>query len=167
MASKIKHVSNLNETDLYVAEGIAAGKTQTEIAKELGVYSTSVNHRIARKPALKELIKKIQENILDEGITQAKDNIIHAITNYKKPQILEIEEGENKKKVFDWQLREHGFKASLKVLESAGVVSGTGMSVQINNIYNDNRQEIPEVITEWLKGKLDDTLDAEYKEIGE
>jgi hypothetical protein len=154
---------DFDKLDIAIAENMAQGLSQRATARELGLKThTTVNDRLKKKPKLQELIRTVQESVINEGLELAKENIVHAIQNYKKPQTLEIEG----KKVFDWQLREHGFKASQAVLQSAGVLSGPGIAVQINNIYNDNRQEIPEVILEYLKNGSNNVIDANYEDLG-
>ena len=65
--------------------------------------------------------------------------------------------------------KSHGFAASMKNLESAGVLASNVQSVTIQQIYNDNRNEIPESIKELIsavqKRDMCKSLDEEVIDI--
>ncbi len=98
--------------------------------------------------------------MIDEALSVSADNVIHVIKNYK------VNQANNKGEEME---KSHGFTASMKNLESAGVLASNVQSVTIQQIYNDNRNEIPESIKELIsavqKRDMCKSLDEEVIDI--
>ena len=127
------------EQDLIIVEGSVLGDKGRDIAAKAGCSPATVS--IYQRGRLKELIEQVRTRVIDEALSVSADNVIHVIKNYKANQANN--KGEEMEK-------SHGFTASMKNLESAGVLASNVQSVTIQQIYNDNRNEIPESIKELI-----------------
>jgi hypothetical protein len=117
----------------------ANGATTRTIEAQVGYDHTTVSRALHTPPA-KAIIEAIQARIINEAITQGADNIIHAVTSYKS--IPPNGEGA------DPQLREHGYKASMELLRSIGILPSHSTSVFIQQIFQGSR--VPQVIVDIL-----------------
>lgn len=112
------------------------GIPQHIIADQIGVTRECVNRNL-HKPAIQEQIAKIKAQLLDQAAQQSADNIIHVVQNYKAgiKSVIGVDKEGNPIEAIDTQLRDHGFKASLRILESIGMLpSHTAPTlIQINN----------------------------------
>ena len=146
------------EQELIIVEGTVAGKGQELIAKEAGCDHSTVS--VHSRGKLKELIEQVRTRVINEALTTSADNVIHVINNYKKNK------AENKGEEME---KSHGFMASMKNLESAGVLASNIQSVTIQQIYNDNRNEMPDSIKELIgavqKRDMCKSLDEEVIDI--
>lgn len=146
------------EQDLAIVEGIVAGDTVRDIAKKADCSIGTVS--IQSRGRLRELIEKVRTRVIDEALTDSAENVIHVIKNYRKNKATD--KGEEMEK-------SHGFAASMKNLESAGVLASNIQSLTIQQIYNDNRNEIPESIRQLLntvqKRDMCKSLDEEVIDI--
>jgi hypothetical protein len=106
---KTRSRRKLNAVDMKIAEARAAGFPMGQIGTMVGVGKSTVQRRL-QNPELKEAIEKIGAELLSCCVRTAADNIKYAIESYRAPWIKE-----------DSQLREHGFKASQRLLESIGI----------------------------------------------
>lgn len=142
-----------SEERRLIAERTVEGKSARAIAEELDVNVGTVISHQKKDPKVRALITRLQNKLLDNSLETSVDNILHAVGKYQTTEKT--------------QEKDHGFKASLRVAESVGILSGAGgLAIQVNNIYNDNRQEIPDVIKDFLTKRGEtDVLDAEYKDI--
>jgi hypothetical protein len=92
-----------------------------------------------------------------EIIEPAYNNIQYAIQQYKTTE--------------DEQIREHGFKASTKMLEGIGIFPSHSTSLVVNNIYQSiTHNEIPKEIIELLRCRIEQPatstiIDAEYDDV--
>jgi predicted transcriptional regulator len=118
------------EQDIQIAEARAAGASLQEIASQNGFHESTACRKL-QKPDIKKHIEAIQAKIADECYNQAAENISLAIKQYKPQAALKTEER-------DPQLREHGFKSSLRILESIGILPSHAPSIMIQQIYNTN-----------------------------
>ena len=114
---------------MQIADERVNGATLQKIANQNG-FDVSTASRKLSKPELQEYINKLQTEIINKTLPLAADNIHHAISKYKS--------GDKE----DSQLREHGFKASLRVLESTGLLSSHAPSVVFQQFIQDNSQHI-------------------------
>lgn len=161
----------ITERDAKVAEMVAAGRSQREIGKAIGVCQQTVSKMI-QQPELKELIEQ-QSRRLVEKLEKAVDNISYAVDNYQaKPTEVKLynKKGDEigAKLLVDEQLRDHGFKASVKIAQNAGALPGEAVSVFVQqNIYNDNRGAVipPEILR--LMNRERQAVDAEYEVVDE
>ena len=146
------------EQDLIIVEGSVLGDKGRDIAQKAGCSPATVS--IYQRGRLKELIEQVRTRVIDEALGVSADNVIHVIKNYKANQANN--KGEEMEK-------SHGFTASMKNLESAGVLASNVQSVTIQQIYNDNRNEIPESIKELIgavqKRDMCKSLDEEVIDI--
>lgn len=146
------------EQDLIIVEGSVLGDKGRDIAAKAGCSPATVS--IYQRGRLKELIEKVRTKVIDEALSVSADNVIHVIQNYQTNKATN--KGEEMEK-------SHGFTASMKNLESAGVLASNVQSVTIQQIYNDNRNEIPESIKELIsavqKRDMCKSLDEEVIDI--
>ena len=146
------------EQDLIIVEGSVLGDKGRDIAAKAGCSPATVS--IYQRGRLKELIEQVRTRVIDEALNVSADNVIHVIKNYRANQANN--KGEEMEK-------SHGFTASMKNLESAGVLASNVQSVTIQQIYNDNRNEIPESIKELIsavqKRDMCKSLDEEVIDI--
>lgn len=144
--------------ELVIVEGKVAGHSTEQIAKNAGCATGTVSEHSRGK--LKELIETVRTKVIDEALSVSAENIIHVIKEYKKNK------AENKGKEME---KSHGFIASMKNLESAGVLASNIQSLTIQQIYNDNRNEVPESIRQLLdsvqKRDMCKSLDEEVIDI--
>jgi len=108
----------------------AAGKPIREITGLVGSSKSAV-HRAQQ--SAREIIEQIRDDLIHTTAKTAADNIRHAIKAYKD-------------KASDTQLREHGYKASTKMLETIGLLPSHTPSVLIQQvIQGDQIQITPEL----------------------
>ena len=118
---------------LQIADERMNGATLQEIASKEGVHESTISRKLSR-PEVKAYLDRLQSNLIEKTLPIAADNIHRCIESYKT------------KDKEDSQAREHGFKASLKVMESAGLLPGNQQSIYIQQVYNDNRSEMPDIV---------------------
>lgn len=119
---------------LQIADERMNGATLQEIASKEGVHESTISRKLSR-PEVKAYLESIHQRIITEGISKATENLIHAVNSYKS-------------KNADHQLKEHGFKASIKLMEASGLLPGQQTNVYVQQIYNDNRTETPDIVRE-------------------
>jgi hypothetical protein len=112
------------------------GATTRDIEAIVGLDHATIA-RAQHKPEIQKQIASIKAQLIDQAAQQSADNIIYVVSNYKqgiKTISSYTKEGEPIETV-DAQLREHGFKASCKILESCGLLPHTQAPtlIQINN----------------------------------
>lgn len=96
----------------------AAGKPIREITGLVGSSKSAV-HRAQQ--SAREIIEAIRDDLIHSTAATAADNIKHAIKAYKD-------------KDSDSQLREHGFKASTRMLETIGIYPAHAPSILVQQI---------------------------------
>jgi mRNA degradation ribonuclease J1/J2 len=145
----------------------AQGKTYAQIAEATGRNKIVVSRHMQKKK-IKALIEAVQQDLMSETLQDAADIVKMAIKNYKNPakEIFITKKGE-KVEVIDKQLRDHGFKAAMAMMQGIGVTPSASQATYVQNIYNDNRRvEIPQEIQEFLKARRAEVaIPAEYEEI--
>lgn len=108
----------------------AAGQSRRDVAGRLGVGKSSVQRATQ---SAREIIEAIRDDLIHTTAKTAADNIRHAIKAYKD-------------KASDSQLRDHGYKASQKLLETIGILPSHTPSVLIQQvIQGDQIQITPEL----------------------
>lgn len=125
-------LENLSPEDIKIAEARAAGKSYRTIEKEYDIDRCTANYT-ANKPEMRILIKSLHEELINSSLKAAKDNISHLVNNY-----LQFPKD-------DWQLREHGFKASVKMMESVGIFPAHSPSILIQQQFNTQINTSPVV----------------------
>ncbi len=146
----------LKERDMAIAMMKARGMSYREIGGEVSLGKSRVA-AICKRDDVRTVIEQEQKRLVSL--------VPSAVDNYKSW----IGQGSITR---DKDLRDISFKASTKVLESAGLLAGNA-SIMIQNVYNDNKQIISPVIMQLLGefskklSDFDDVVDAEYEEAGE
>ena len=136
----------LTPQDMAIAEARVSGKSLQEIATPANVHESTISRRLA-KTEVREYIEHLHQDLIASSLGKAVGNIYHAINSYVTGATIKAITKDGKEiDLTDTQLREHGFKASLKLAESVGILPAQAQTILINNIYNDNRTEMPESI---------------------
>jgi predicted transcriptional regulator len=104
-----------------VAELASTGMTMREIEKSVGISRSSVSN-ILNEEGIKDLVDTERKKFMS-ALPCARENIEHAIGEYKRTK--------------NPMLKEHGFKASMRFLESAGMLSSNNTSITVQNVFND------------------------------
>jgi phage terminase small subunit len=129
------------------------GSTLQEIASKEGVHESTISRKLS-KPEVKAYLEELQARLVSKTLSKAVDNIHEVVEGYKTAP------DESKR-------CEHGFKASLRLMESTGLLTSNQQSIYIQQIYNDNRTEMPEIVKELFNrvtaapqtNLLDDAID--------
>lgn len=116
------YTAPLTPQDMIIAEARANGLSLSEIERTTGVNDATAGRHL-QKPDVKAQIERIQAKVMEEAAESSADNIIHAITSYKAKDIKN-----------DPQLREHGYKASNRMLEVMGIFPSHTPSTFIQQI---------------------------------
>jgi len=139
------------EVQENVINRLAHGETQTAIANSIGVSQPAIS-KFASTPEIRELIRKEALKLVG-NLPAATDNIRY---------LVEQMQGSD-----DPKMKELGYKASLKVLETAGIVPGQPSSY-VFNTFIDNRTELSPVVEKLLRERLafsNDSIDAEFEKL--
>jgi len=132
-----------------IVTGIAAKIPYRQIASKIGCSAATVCCT-AKKPEVKELIEQAQKRLLSETLETATCNIIGLVNDYDKPPVSP--ENEDKEVVdYNKQRKDHGFRATIKILESAGMLPSHAPSLHVQNIYNQTTIQL----TPLVQGILD------------
>jgi transcriptional regulator with XRE-family HTH domain len=125
----------LTQVDTIIAEKRLQGATCREIAKTTGLSFATIARRLRGegKGETKAFLDKLQNAFMGRTLARAFSNIDHAVHAYLNKDTTEQE-------------KERGFKASMKVMEAHGLLPSHTQSIYIQQIYNDNRTEMPEGI---------------------
>lgn len=137
----------LDETDVQMAEQRIMGKNYKEIGKAFGMSAPGAFYRLKRQE-VRELIERINDEIITGCLQTSAKNIKHAIDSYQttdldgRPSYPTVVDGAGNT-VVDTQLRDHGFKASMKILETASIFpSNQTTTITHNNILNIVTHEV-------------------------
>jgi predicted DNA binding protein len=136
--------------ELQMADKRVDGASEQKIADGMGITKSKV-HRHLSKPEVRTYIEEINQDLIQNALDAASENIKYAVKSYKEGAV--IKKMSKKGEVFevaDEQLRDHGFKASIRLLESNQILSSNIQSLYIQQIYNDQRTEISHSIKELL-----------------
>lgn len=117
-----------------VAKRLATGESKSSIARDYDLNHSSVS-RFANRSDIQELIKLETMNLLD-AVPDAVANIKNLVRDMKTTPRD------------DHKSRELSYKASQKVLESAGILNTPTGSQTVVNIINKQENIIPPIIEE-------------------
>jgi transcriptional regulator with XRE-family HTH domain len=118
-----------------VARLRAEGLSQTEIAERTKLSQPTVSRLLSDERA-REIIEACRAKLATEAYLQAAENLSRVINEYSEPVSLD----ENGKMRADMQQRrEHGYKASIKVLESVGILPSHAPAQFVANIPQINQ----------------------------
>ena len=137
---------------LAVASLHMAGKTAPKIAKDLNMPATEIRRALRTSP-VKALIKEMKDRLIHGGLPQAVENVVAVITQYANP--LETDEL-GRPTAGAIQRRDHGMKASLRLLEGTGLLPSAQAPVLVTNI--NNSLTIAPVINNMLDKELQSVL---------
>ncbi len=124
---------------------MATGESQGSIARDLGMCHTTIS-RFSRKEDVQKLIEEETHNLL-EVVPDAVENIKALVREMKS-----IPKTDHKR-------RELSYKASQKVLESAGIMNTPSASQTVVNIVNRQENLIPPIITELARKHFGGIID--------
>jgi hypothetical protein len=132
-----------------VVKDLASGRPQAEIAREVGINRASVCRFVKREDVKKEMEKEALR--LLEALPDAVQNIKDLVWGMKS-----LPDGDHKN-------RELGYRASLKVLETAGIANTQVQNQIMVNIFNNNKTLISPLLITILDKHLtnfpDDPID--------
>ena len=111
-------------TCMKIEELAAAGHAHSFIGNAVGLHQTTIT-RTLQKPEIAARIEKLQNKVADQYMEDAVENFGHAITSYRKLGPKD-----------DFQLREHGFKASVEICRSIGILPSHAPSIMVQNVLN-------------------------------
>jgi transposase-like protein len=134
MAKKMLESEEVKEK---IAKALTAGESQTAIARTLGVSQSTIS-RLVNKGDVKALIERESLRLL-EAIPQAVENLkalVNEMPNIPKKEIKRLEPS---------------LKATIKMLESAGMLNTPSPSPTFVNIVNAGTTIISPVIERILQ----------------
>ena len=151
-----------NDKALRIAELTCQGLNQREIAKEIGLAQQTVSYHLA-KPDLKAIVNKIHDRLADKVIERAASNLEHAIEHYQdEPREVILKDAKGNEKdvrlVVDEQLREHGFKGTLRMLEAVGILASPAPSIFVQQIYNTQVNSFGDAAVQGILDRLSSTF---------
>ena len=132
-------ISKLNTPHIKrdVAKRLATGESQSNIARDYKMCHTSVS-RFSQREDVQKLIEDETRNLL-EVVPDSVEKIKTLVREMKR-----IPKNDHKR-------RELSYKASQKVLESAGIMNTPTASETLVNIVNKQENLIPPIIQELMK----------------
>ena len=123
-----------------IAAGVIAGDSQNTIAEKIGMSEATVSRAINKNAEVNALIAAGFKE-LSGAWTKAVKNVKQVVEDYDKP----IPDQYTK---FDLLKKEHGFKASERLIESMGLLPSHSQPVYIQNILNvSNNQFISPIVS--------------------
>ena len=149
----------LNEKEAEIARLSAAGYAGREIGKIVHLDQTTVARKLRRED-VREYLEELQIRLVENTLPVAVNNVTKVIDDYLTAPD-------------DSRRCEHGYRASIRVMESAGLLPAQNQSIYIQQVYNDNKTEIPPAIALLLENvfKRDlgvkSLLDEEEEESGD
>jgi len=130
-----------------IAVDRASGLSCREIGKRYDLSCQMVSE-ICQRGDVRQFIEEITKSLaLNEGMTAYK-NVAHAIDSYQKKSTNDLNKEDR------IQLREHGYKASVRVLESLGVLESQKTSISIQNITNTQNNVVSPMMADLIKKHL-------------
>ena len=161
VSETVELASNLNisERDMTIAMLRAKDVSMRKIGAEVGIGKSRVA-AICKRDDVRSVIETEQRRLVSL--------VPSAVDNYK----AWISKGSITN---DKDMRDIAFKASTKVLESTGLLTGNA-SIQIQNVYNNNNTVISPVIMNLLGefskslnsfDDVNEVIDGEFEELSE
>jgi predicted XRE-type DNA-binding protein len=128
-------MAGLSARDVLITGQLAQGIPQREIAKEFGVsqqYVSVVNN----KDEARDIINSAHQRLVTKTLSKAVDNLDYAVQSYRKTKSK--------------QLKDHGYKASEKVLESMGLLTSHAQSIVHQTYIQQQTNVINPIINELI-----------------
>ena len=119
----MKHVTKGEE--LYITQQTILDKPVKVIAEEIGKHPATIA-RILSKSDIKAQVEHYRNKIAQEAYGHSAENVIQVVQDYKKPA----------KSKDAMMRREHGFKSSLRILESMGILESRSQPAFVQQIFN-------------------------------
>lgn len=148
---------------------LAAGKTTREVAKAIGHKDHSTVARLAKKPEIRAIIEKANNEIT----TKALNDIIERTVLEQQASLMLtkhlINNDPNTSQLKDNNINtflDRTTKTGHEVLKSMGLLASHSLNVQINNLYQDNSTTLlSPIVSDMLQGKLNQLSDIEDAEV--
>jgi hypothetical protein len=134
------------EQQAYAMQQVIAGVPQRAIAAELGTSHTSIYRATTNNDEIRAKIEAAKAELAERAYGKAINNIIYAVDNYQVPK--------DAPNAPDYQLREHGYRASIEIGRSIGILASNTQPAYITQIYNDNRVQISPSIQELISSQM-------------
>lgn len=136
----------MDKLDRKIVALSVKGVQQKEIAKTVGMTQSGVSRRLS-KAELVEYVDKAKERLMTRSLGHSVDNLNYAVESYRK-------------KGSDTQLREHGWKTSVRIAEAAGVLPSAQTINIVGNVSISNN--IQNILNQFANGlKLEEPANEE------
>jgi predicted transcriptional regulator len=128
----VHHYNTMNECNkLYLSQLAIEGHSQAAIADKMGISSATVSRTLS-DDNIKAKIAYCRNEIVEKAYDKSVDNVVQVIQDYN-----------NKATDKDGLMRkEHGFRASMRMLESMGLIESRTSPSFIQNILIQNNQTV-------------------------
>jgi hypothetical protein len=137
--------------EVFIATARAAGGSLRDIGLSLDTHKM-VPSRALEKPSVRAIVDYCHEQLLQHAYKQSVQNVIGVIKEYETPA------GTGKDGKVDgatFQRKEHGFRASMKMLESIGLLpSGSNQSITIQQFNTSNVTNVSPVVDAALRSTM-------------
>ncbi len=127
-------VEALTPRDIQIAGLRAAGLNYRAIGQEVGVSRQTVCTTL-KDDCVRDIVESCRQRFALEGFEKAVTNILNLIKDYESP-VLPDKDG--KLTGDQYQRKEHGYRASMKALESLGIVPAHTPTF-LQNVFNVNQ----------------------------
>jgi hypothetical protein len=131
---------------VQIASRIAAGDTQRAIAADFGCHESNISHLKKSNAFIRPIIDNIHSKLISRSSSIAAFNIHKNIVDY-----LKLKPGE------DDQRRDHGYKASVKLLEAIGILPSQSPSILIQQIFQTTNNI---TLSDTIASQLGDVVDV-------
>ena len=131
------------EQEAKLIELRAMGLSVQYSADQAGLPKTTALRALSRDD-IKSRVQDLQERTITHLSDDSFNNIQFVIQSYQPA--FALAKGDDR----FYQLRDHGFKASMKVMETIGAFPASTPSVFIQNIFSQSLNVLPQVITDIL-----------------
>ena len=125
--------------------------TNQNIADTLEVSRSTVQ-RVLRDSEVKSIIEDCKKTLVEKAYQKSVENVVHAVENY---QNKEEKDQNGKLDGQTYQLKEHGFKASVEILKSMGLLSSNAPSFVVNSLNVQNNTFISPLVSKAIDLALD------------
>ena len=132
-------------TQAKIATMTAAGMSTRQIEAVTGVDHAVVAYNL-KFDSVRQLVDFSQAKIIKDCIQSTAENITDLIKGYK------LNDCSSRRKAAE---KEHGFKATIRIAEATGLIPAQNQSIYIQQIYNDQRTDIPAQIQQVLQALQD------------
>lgn len=125
------------DRDVMIAKRAVDGATNAQISREFDISSGRVS-QILNREDIKDIVDRAHARLVSHTLPTAVENIHHAVLQYQTTK--------------DKTEKDHGFRASEKVLESAGLLAGNSTSI-VHQTYIETQTNVMSPVIEKLLQK--------------